>query len=271
LLIRPAQPDDAPSLAALAIQVWLDTYAPDGVRTVLANYVFDAFTPAAFAAWIADPSQRLIVAERQGHLIGYARLALGERCAMAAGSTAELVTLYVVRHFAGQGVGAALLKAAQAGRAQPLWFRVYAHNERAIAFYRKQGCVEVGTTHFELDGERHPNLVFITPPAAERAPVELPESPQPGLRVVELTADRVPALQRFFDANPGYFNTVLGTPAGPLEAHETVLGELPAGWPFSKKWVIGFVNEAGELVAMADVVSDLLATGVWHIGLFMVA
>ncbi|MCE9658448.1 MAG: GNAT family N-acetyltransferase [Burkholderiales bacterium] len=92
-----------------------------------------------------------------------------------------------------------------------------------------------------------------------------------GLHVVEIGADLVPLLQRFFDANPAYFLAVNGEIAGPGEAEEEVHGTLPAGWPFTRKWVLGIADGSGELVAMMNVVSDLLAVGVWHIGLFMVA
>lgn len=61
------------------------------------------------------------------------------------------------------------------------------------------------------------------------------------------------------------------TPAGPDEAHEEVHGELPAGWPFTKKWIMGFEDDTPSLIGMASVVSDLLAPAVWHIGLFMAA
>jgi GNAT superfamily N-acetyltransferase len=90
-------------------------------------------------------------------------------------------------------------------------------------------------------------------------------------RAVELGTGDIPRLQRFFELNPEYFFAVNGQPPNPDEAHEEVHGALPDGWPFTKKWIIGFVDEAGSLIGMANVVSDLLAPTVWHIGLFMVA
>jgi len=90
-------------------------------------------------------------------------------------------------------------------------------------------------------------------------------------RALVLGAAEVPLLQRFFERNAGYFIAVNGEPAGSGEASEEVHGELPAGWPFTRKWVVGIVGADGELVAMVNVVSDLLTRGVWHIGLFMVA
>jgi GNAT superfamily N-acetyltransferase len=88
---------------------------------------------------------------------------------------------------------------------------------------------------------------------------------------VELDAADAPRLQRFFELNPEYFQVVNGQPPAADEAHEEIHGAPPEGWPFTQKWSIGFVDETGSLIGMANVVSDLLAPGVWHIGLFMVA
>ena len=96
-------------------------------------------------------------------------------------------------------------------------------------------------------------------------------SPIAGLRTVELGAGSEAALQRFFEASPEYFVIVTGEPATPGDAHEEIHGELPEGWPFTRKWLIGYLDEEGVVQAVANVVSDLLAPGVWHIGLFIVA
>ena len=45
----------------------------------------------------------------------------------------------------------------------------------------------------------------------------------------------------------------------------------PANWPWDARWMVRVVDDAGEIVAVADVVRNLLAPGVWHIGFFVVA
>jgi predicted protein tyrosine phosphatase/GNAT superfamily N-acetyltransferase len=110
--------------------------------------------------------------------------------------------------------------------------------------------------------------------------VEIPEFNSPptdalfgagGFRAAELVATDIPRLQRFFELNPEYFLAVNGQPPTANEAHEEFHWVLPEGWSFSKIWIIGFRDEANDLIGVAGVVSDLLAAGVWHIGLFMVA
>ena len=99
---------------------------------------------------------------------------------------------------------------------------------------------------------------------------QLLDSPLQGLRSLELGPDSEALLQRFFEANPLYFLAVTGQPPRPEDAFEEIHDELPDGWPCTRKWLIGFAKPTGELAAMANVVSDLLAPGVWHISTFIV-
>lgn len=158
--LRHATPDDAARLAALGMLVWLHTYAIDGVRDSIADYVLARFTRTAKQALLSDTGAQLIVAERDGQLLAYATLRLGRTCPGNHTANVELDTLYVHPLFARQGVGRALLQRARAEAAAPLWLSVWEHNDRALAFYRQQGLRECGQSWFELDGERHRNLLL---------------------------------------------------------------------------------------------------------------
>jgi GNAT superfamily N-acetyltransferase len=91
------------------------------------------------------------------------------------------------------------------------------------------------------------------------------------LRAFELDETDVAALQRFFEANPEYFVSVNGAPPGPQEAIDEYRSVLPHGWSFTKRWLFGFTDATDGAVGMANVVADMLAARVWHIGLFIVA
>lgn len=88
-------------------------------------------------------------------------------------------------------------------------------------------------------------------------------------RAFEMAAGDVPGVQRLFEANPGYHQLVGGRPPMPDEA----VAEFEARPPFdfTRKWFIGFRDEKGDVVGVADLISDIFGKDVWTVGLFFVA
>ncbi len=168
ILIRPAIPADAACLGVLATQVFLDTYATEGIRPAIAAEVQRSFSTAAMLALIEHAAIVLQVAERQGHLIGFAQLTLGTQHAAAPSARpAELDRLYVQEPFTGQGLGRALLKDCEAQAvargATSLWLTPWVGNARALAFYAALGYADAGQTWFEMDDMRIENRVLSKP------------------------------------------------------------------------------------------------------------
>ena len=165
LQVRAGHLGDAGRLAVLGAQVWLHTYATDGVNDEIAQYVLSEFSAEKFSVLLRGPETCLLVAEYGGCLVGYACIKLGAACPHGAKSVAELGTLYVQEHFIGQGIGRLLLQAAETEAleraASPLWLTVNAKNARAIAFYARQGYANLGTTHFVLGKAHHENHVLL--------------------------------------------------------------------------------------------------------------
>lgn len=164
-VLRDARPDDALVIGVLGTQVFLDTYATSGIRPLLAREVREHFATETIAARLAEPHTRFVLAERAGHLIGFAQLGLGARQALVAAEPAvELQRLYVQARFSGQGVGKALVaasaKRAAAWGARALWLTAWVGNERALAWYRRQGWRELGSTDYVFEDERFENRVF---------------------------------------------------------------------------------------------------------------
>lgn len=81
----------------------------------------------------------------------------------------------------------------------------------------------------------------------------------------------LPVLQMFFEANPAYFLTVCGEPPAANEARQEFDDRPPPEMPFDDAFLLGVFDHSDHWVAMASIVSNLLAPHVWHIGLFVVA
>ena len=165
VILRPAIAADALCLSVLAMQVFLDTYATEGIRPAIAREVLAGYSEAVFLEAIASPDTRFCVAERAGHLIGFAHVTLLATHELApAGTQAELLRLYVQEPFTALGVGSRLLARAErmavAEKADVLWLTPWVHNHRAIGFYLARGYQDHGLTHFVFEGEAHENRVF---------------------------------------------------------------------------------------------------------------
>ena len=165
LALRVAAPEDALCLSVLAMQVFLDTYATDGIRPELAREVLTSYSQTTFSEAVASEDNCVLVAEIKGHLVGFAQVTLAARHELApAGAQAELLRLYVQEPFTGAKVGTQLLAraeqvAATAG-ASVMWLSPWFHYLRARAFYAKRGYADYGVTYFTFENESHENRVL---------------------------------------------------------------------------------------------------------------
>jgi diamine N-acetyltransferase len=162
---RAAVPADALCIGVLAMQVFLDTYATDGIRADLAREVLAGYSPEAFAERLADRDVSFVLAETPGHLIGFAEVGHASTCPAQPQASIELVRLYVQLPFQRQGVGAQLLKHAEqharSTGAGAMWLSAWCGNNRALAFYPAVGYKDVGATEHIIEGRAYPNRLFL--------------------------------------------------------------------------------------------------------------
>lgn len=162
---RVAVPADGLCIAVLATQVFLDTYATQGIRPSIAAEVLEQLSTSAIAAEMSLPASSFLLAELAGHLIGFAQWSHGSTHELVQSDTCvELNRLYVQERFCGKGIGKALLLQAQdmaaARGASALWLTAWVGNQRALAFYAACGYQDLGATLYVFQHEQHENRVF---------------------------------------------------------------------------------------------------------------
>ena len=153
ITIRPGTPADAEALAELAARTFHDTFAADNRPEDLALHLSQAYGPIQQGRELADADISTLLADTGQGLAAYAQLRRGTAPDCVEGeSPLELWRFYVVREWHGRGVAHMLMQHvdAEAERlgAHPLWLGVWERNERALAFYRKYGFVDVGSHIF---------------------------------------------------------------------------------------------------------------------------
>ncbi|MEX0302326.1 MAG: N-acetyltransferase family protein [Leisingera sp.] len=162
--ITAATFDDCSSLAALSIEVWLDTYLRQGVSGFFADYVLGRYTPRHFLQGLEDPAERLLVSRNRDGIDGYIRVSYNRPTPGEGDSRTEISTLYVQPRHHGKGTGKQLLKAGlqtcrSNGWDDP-WLATNSENSGAIAFYLRNGFDKAGLTHFRIQDIKYPNEVL---------------------------------------------------------------------------------------------------------------
>ena len=162
--LRPGTRDDAVTVAALSLQVFLDTYATDGIRPDLAREAFREYSEQEFLARLSTSSRRFVLAEKQKALLGFVEVDCGSREAPVPGLRGvELARLYVQPQAQRSGLGTTLLgeaeKIAASAKAHALWLTVWEQNDRALAFYARCGYADVGSTVYTFEGREYGNRV----------------------------------------------------------------------------------------------------------------
>lgn len=162
--IRRATMDDAASLAAISIEVWIGTYLRRGVNAFFASYALSEFTETKFIEHLADENQVFFVSDNEEGIDGFIRISTGRPPPVMGCSTTEISMLYVQPRHHGNGLGKRLLTRGldhcRSIGAKSVWLAANAENSSAIRFYLTQGFEIVGQTHFRLENEAYLNEVF---------------------------------------------------------------------------------------------------------------
>ncbi len=162
--IREAQIQDVISIVMLKIQVWLDTYATQGVNSEYAEYLASEITKGKTEAIISNPNKKLFLVEYNSNLIACYQLDYDTYCPVNSIVEPELSVLYVSRHFQGKGIGYRLLVHAEQevkrNNDSGLWLTAYYQNQNAINFYHRQNYKVAGKCYFEMGENQYENWVF---------------------------------------------------------------------------------------------------------------
>jgi phosphinothricin acetyltransferase len=156
LTIRAARSGDGAAVAEIYNQ---------GIEERQATFQTRLHAPGELERKLAERDGRLLVAEREGEVVGWAGIAAYDDPAEYYAGVAE-VAVYVRRDARGRGVGRALLEAiadeaARHGR-HKLTAKIFTTNETSIGLFRRCGWRDVGihVRHGILDGEWKDVLVM---------------------------------------------------------------------------------------------------------------
>lgn len=170
VLIRPASTDDVAALAELKLETFRATFLDEGFAIPyppadLAIFERDNYSVEAVAGELANPEAATFVAERDGKLLGYAKVS---GCKLphpeATPEQGELCQLYIRKEAQGMRLGRRLMDTAldhlAAHRPGPVWLGVWSGNRKAQDFYHAYGFEKVGDYLFPVGDWRDEEFIF---------------------------------------------------------------------------------------------------------------
>jgi len=166
--IREAGSDDAAALALIGAATFLETFAGILDGDAIVGHCDAQHSEAAYRAYLAAGARAWLAEARPGGApIGFALVGRPDLAAAREGDI-ELKRIYSLSRFHGSGLGAGLMKQALAAASghDRLLLGVFARNDRALAFYRKQGFADIGVRQFDVGGTLYDDLVLARPLAA---------------------------------------------------------------------------------------------------------
>ncbi len=157
---------DAEELGAFAARTFEEAFAADNDPEDMRAHLAANYGREQQAAELADPSVITILARANGELLAYGQVrhSTPPPCVTHA-APIELHRFYVDRRAQGSGLASdvmmAVRDAAQELEGRNVWLGVWERNPRAIAFYRKEGFVDVGSTIYMVGPDRQKDRVLV--------------------------------------------------------------------------------------------------------------
>jgi len=164
--IRRGVAGDAGALAELAARTFADAFAADNRPEDLRAHAAEVHGIRQQTAELTDAAIATLLADQGGTLLAYAQVRRHPPppC-VNVDRPIELQRFYVDRSAHGTGLAQRLMSAARdAARdfgGRHLWLGVWERNPRAIAFYRKEGFIDVGSKYYDVGADRQIDRVLV--------------------------------------------------------------------------------------------------------------
>ena len=157
---------DAVELAAFAARTFSEAYSADNHPDDLQAHLTTTYGLAQQTAELADPLALTILARLNGELIAYAQVRRNTPPPCVTHTAPiELHRFYVDQRAHGSGLASRLMQAvhqaAHEFQGRHIWLGVWEQNPRAVAFYKKEMFIDVGSTFYMVGPDKQIDRVLV--------------------------------------------------------------------------------------------------------------
>lgn len=166
-IIRRGLVGDAERLATFAAGTFLEAFGEGTGADDMQAHLAATYRPDLQARELADPMVITWLAVQGVRIVAYTQVrrpVVAPACVVVPDAV-EVQRFYADRSVRGTGLALRLMEhaldAARELGGRYAWLGVWERNERAMAFYRKAGFVEIGSTYYMVGSDRQTDRVFL--------------------------------------------------------------------------------------------------------------
>ena len=156
---------DVDQLQQISRQTFHETFAAVNSEADMNQYLEQSFARDKLTAELINEESEFYFARVNNIIAGYLKLNRGQAQTELKNATGlEIERIYVLKEFHGKQVGQALyekaVEVANTMQADYIWLGVWEENQRAIAFYRKNGFEPFDTHLFRLGDDVQTDILM---------------------------------------------------------------------------------------------------------------
>lgn len=153
--IREASNAELETLQQISKSTFAETFSIHNSEENMRKYLRDNLSLEKLGEEMRNPKSSFYFVEMKGTVVGYLKLNVGvAQNEWKEDSGMEIERIYVLKEYQGHKIGQILfekaISMARSMKMQYVWLGVWEKNERAIAFYTKNGFKVVGQHLFKL-------------------------------------------------------------------------------------------------------------------------
>lgn len=163
--IKPVASNEVTLLQTISRQTFAETFSTQNTEEDIKKYLEENLSLDQLSNELANPDSRFYFAWQNEAVIGYLKLNFGQaQTELKDANAVEIERIYILKEFYGKQIGQLLYrKALEVGiqeKATYIWLGVWERNERALAFYKKNGFIAFDKHLFKLGADQQTDILM---------------------------------------------------------------------------------------------------------------
>lgn len=157
---------DLEPLIAISRETFWDTFSPYSSQADMDRFLDQAYAPEKLGKELQNPESSFYFLKSDDEIFGYLKLNINRaQSEDLAENALEVERIYIRSKHLRHGYGQKLLQFAEKEAIrqakQAIWLGVWEHNERAKAFYKKNGFKKVGAHDFYVGSDQQHDWLLL--------------------------------------------------------------------------------------------------------------